>query len=714
MSLGDLEAPAPGRSFHPDGRWRIELFGGLSASSGGWKVPHFPGRPVAALLARLAMQPQRRHAREELIELLWPGVELHVGRNRLRQVLSTLRGLLDGPGSGGHQIVIADRTTVCLDASRVVCDVSEFERACRARRDEAARGLYRGELLPGFYDSWIIAERSRLEAMHDQLVERAAAVGTQDADRTATSAPDAQAAGRPLRSRITGLPSYLSSFVGRRREWRQCLESIGRHRLVTLTGMGGCGKTRLATEVAQACVAFDIAFFVDLSECRDAAEIGAHLRVAARLPMRTGAALDQVVQHVKERRALFVLDNFEQLVGSGGAEVLGELLASLPLAHALVTSRRVLRLPGEQEQALAPLPVPDLGDDLAEAARNPSVALFLGRARAVRGDFRLDATNREDVLVLCRALEGLPLALEIAASRVRTYSLREMRAELARGLAQLVRRAPHGSDASRHASLQTAIDWSWRLLSPRVQGFLGDLTVFRGGFAPADARGVIGAEDTHDLLDILVADSILVAGPDIDGDPAKGRRFQVLESVREFVAGRIDAPRAADVRRAHRAYFLSEAMALAERHQQVPTTALGNFIGALRSALDDAEHELALALLLALKEQWESVGTPPEALTLMRRRGTDRACRNSATRQLPEHACTAPVARGASAGSTRLCDEGAAGGGRRPGIEGRSDVRPHACRMGVEARRREGDRCGQGGSATGARGRRPAKRKHRR
>lgn len=618
MSISDLDASKSGRGGRPNGHWRIEVLGGMSARNGEWQVGRFAGRPVAALLARLALFPQRSHSREELIELLWPEVDIDVGRNRLRQVLSTLRSLLGTPGSQAGGIVIADRTTVRINSDCVACDALEFEAACRRRDDALARTLYRGGLMPGFYDSWIVAERSRFEAMHERLTERDASAAPHPAAfavRVSTDPPVAV----HQRTGAARLPSYLSRFVGREQESSQCLALIEDHRLVTLTGTGGCGKTRLAAEVARAAVSFETVVYIGLADCHDGAELADHLRVATRLPVTAGAAFDQVTSHLKERRALLVFDNFEQLVGSGGTEALAGLLAALPLAHALVTSRRVLHLPGEQEYALSPLPVPGIDDDLPRAACNPAVTLFIDRARGVRGDFRLTAANREDLLVVCRTLEGLPLALEIAASRIRTYSLREMRSELVQGLCVLVRSAPHVASDSRHASLQAAVDWSWRLLTPRTQRFLGDLTVFRGGCSSADVQAVTGAEDAHDLLDVLVADSLLAMDPGGDDGTGREHRFQMLESVREFVASRIDPSRGAGLRRAHRAYFLSCAMTLAERHQPILAPGLGNYTEALRSALDDGEHAVCLSLLLALKEQWETVGTPPEALALMRR-----------------------------------------------------------------------------------------------
>ncbi len=124
-----------------DGQWRVELLGGLRASSGSLVVDHFPGRPVATLLARLVLFPKRSHGREELIELLWPGTPVDVGRNRLRQVLSTLRGLLEPPGSGAISVIVADRQTLHLNDAAVSCDALDFEQAFRGRRDEVALAL---------------------------------------------------------------------------------------------------------------------------------------------------------------------------------------------------------------------------------------------------------------------------------------------------------------------------------------------------------------------------------------------------------------------------------------------------------------------------------------------------------------------------------------------------------------------------------------------
>ncbi|MFY9514519.1 MAG: hypothetical protein WAQ05_26430, partial [Rubrivivax sp.] len=151
--------------------WRLQLLGGLQAGNGRQQITRLPSRAVAALLARLALWPERTHAREELVELLWPGVELAVGRNRLRQALSTLKSLLDSPDQ--PPVLLADRLGVRVAPGALHCDVHDFESACRAGRYDEAAACYRGELLPGFYDTWIDEERLRLAALADHATQRA-------------------------------------------------------------------------------------------------------------------------------------------------------------------------------------------------------------------------------------------------------------------------------------------------------------------------------------------------------------------------------------------------------------------------------------------------------------------------------------------------------------------------------------------------------------
>ena len=190
----------------------MQLLGGLVARQGEWCLTHFGNRNAAVLLARLALYPQRSHAREELIELMWPGVELQAGRNRLRQALFTLRQLLEPAGSVAVPVLMADRASVQVVPGTLGCDALEFEQALREGRLVQARELYRGDLLPGFYDDWIADERLRLAALADHL-DQAPIAAAPAITSERREPPAVSAAVRVLDG--PALPVYLTRFVGR-------------------------------------------------------------------------------------------------------------------------------------------------------------------------------------------------------------------------------------------------------------------------------------------------------------------------------------------------------------------------------------------------------------------------------------------------------------------------------------------------------------------
>jgi predicted ATPase len=584
------------------GVWQVRVLGGLEARNGDVVLTHFVSHAIAALLARLALFPRRQHPREELVELLWPGVDIDVGRNRLRHALSTLKRLLEPPGVEPGSVLAADRRGVQLAPGAMACDALDFERCVRERRHADARRLYRGELLPGYYEDWVQDERARLIALHDRLGD----------DLAAPLAPEpAPPAGPPT------LPGYLTSCLGRDADGARLAGLVAEHRLITLTGAGGCGKTRLAVEVARAAAGFDCVCFAALADCAAPGEAASQLRAALQLPLGSGDPLDQAVTMLATCRPLIVLDNFEQLVQAGGPGWVETLLARVPQLHLLVTSRRVLGVAGEREFALEPLAWPEPRAGLEEVARCASVALFVDRARAVRPEFRLTEQNQEAVAALCRALDGLPLAIELAASRSRAFSPRDMLAALSERFTWLARPAARGAERPlRHDSLRAAIDWSWQLLAPREQRFLLALSVFRGGWSAAAAQAVCEEPDAHALLEVLTADSLLRSDTDAGG----AMRFFMLDMIREFLRERLAPEAALRLRRQHRAHCLATALGLQARGVlTVDEAELPNFHEALRSAVDDADHALALTLALALRSQWESHGISPEGLALLQR-----------------------------------------------------------------------------------------------
>lgn len=654
--------------------WRVGLLGGVQLDGAAQTLHRLPSRAVAALLARLALWPQRLHAREELVELLWPGVTLVVGRNRLRQALSTLKSMLEPPGQPA--LLRADRLGIRVVAGSLQCDVHDFEALVREGRASEARAVYRGELMPGFYDEWIVQERLRLAALHEHVAE-AAPMGPQPPpSRPAAPSADTGLADAAnvawLRPR---LPSYLTRYFGAEpgaaqpgdttigrdrdrdrnrdgasdadhdRQAGRLRQQVLAHRLVTLLGPGGAGKTRLAVELAHVLRAarvnveagveaavgagagagaglegkappqrFDTVAFAALVACSDSAQMLSAIQAGLRSAGDSAVSTDRLVAALADTKTLLVLDNFEQLVDTA-APVVGELLARLPGLHVLVTSRRALGLDGEREFAIAPLAVPDAGAAAAQAANNPAVALFVDRARAVRTDFHLGARNTESVVALVRWLHGMPLAIELAASRVRSMApgvmLQRLRsAEPGAGALDLLARSgPRGGLDPRHASMRPVIDWSWHLLDSNQRSLLAHITVFDGSFSAAAAAQVAGSSSpaaVADHLDQLAAHSLLRVVSGGDGSP----RLVLDEVIREFASEALPAEAAKAARSRHRAGLVGWAQALG---RAAPLSKfddeLANVYGALRSAHLDAAPLDALELALALRTHWESAGT---------------------------------------------------------------------------------------------------------
>ena len=621
-------APESAALIHPEALWQVQLLGGLRARRGDIKLDNLGGRGVGVLLARLALYPQRSHAREELIELIWPGVDIATGRNRLRQALFTLRQLLEPVGPVNAPVLIADRHSVRVVAGALNCDVAHFERSARAGRASEAVALYTGELLPGFYNEWIHDERLRLAALFD----RANAVLPLKSPPLFKATPAAPIAPSPaIQLRRNPLPIYLTRFFGRDADRERLRAEVLGHRLVTLLGPGGSGKTRLAVELAAALrdgaarneERFDLVAFVPLAGCTTRAQMLDALLAGLQLRQHEDDPLDRLVDALAGRHALLVLDNFEQL-GGIAEDLVAALVSRLPLLHLLVTSRRVLGLDGERELAIPPLELPRADTPFEQTAINPAVALFIDRARAVRSNFHLGATNVAAVLALVQLLEGMPLAIELAAARVRSITPAAM-VELLRGaraapagqtMALLQRSGPRSGSDLRHASMLAVIEWSWRLLAPAQAQFMVGLTVFHGGFSAEAAQAVCGDPTGHTgvRIDELVAHSLLRVIDNSEGTA----RYASFEPVREYAALQIDDKAARALRLRHRSWLAAWAHALpatpslAEVRAETP-----NLLGALASALEDGEHAAAIEMMLPLRRVLEDVELPAEGLAAL-------------------------------------------------------------------------------------------------
>jgi predicted ATPase/class 3 adenylate cyclase len=352
------------------------------------------------------------------------------------------------------------------------------------------------------------------------------------------------------------LPRQVTTFVGREAEITSLSESIHSSSLVTLTGVGGVGKTRLALQVAAEVVPGfrDGAWFVELAGLRDPEAVPNVLVVMFGLQPRSGSSpTDALVEFLAGKDMLLVLDNCEHLLRAA-ADLVDQVVRGCPGVRVLATSRESLNVGGERIVGVASLEVPDDGLELDTMARCDAVTLFVQRAQAVRASFVLDATNAGAVAQICRRLDGIALAIELAAARVAMLTPMDV----ARRLDQRFRLLAGGqrSSVERHQTLRGAIDWSYELLSEHEQLLLTRLSVFSGGFSLEAAEvvasgGLIESDDVFELLAALVARSLVVA--DTEGIDT---RYRLLETIRQYAQEHLDGGGNVDeLRGGHGAYF---------------------------------------------------------------------------------------------------------------------------------------------------------------
>lgn len=330
------------------------------------------------------------------------------------------------------------------------------------------------------------------------------------------------------------LPLQLSSFIGRRREITACLGHMDESRLVTLTGVGGCGKSRLMLRVAEGLTDQypDGIWFVDLAPFSDPARLNAMLAAALDLRETPGQSLAQTVTtHLRERRALILFDNCEHMLAAMANQAT-DLLHECKSLSILATSREAMHIEGERVYPVPPLSLPGPTADHRAVARSESARLFVERSALVRPGFALDEKSAPIVAEICRRLDGIPLALELAAARMRSLGIGEIRTRLDQRLRLLTGGSRTGM--SRHQTLRATIQWSHDLLSAREQCLLRDLSVFAGGFSAEAAAAIVGKEidesEVRDLLLALVEKSLVSLEP----VPAPEPRFRFLETVKQY------------------------------------------------------------------------------------------------------------------------------------------------------------------------------------
>jgi predicted ATPase/DNA-binding SARP family transcriptional activator len=444
--------------------------------------------------------------------------------------------------------------------------------------------------------------------------------------------PSADAA--PARTARTNLRAQLTSFVGRDSEVVDIGDALKDNRLVTLTGPGGAGKTRLATEVGArlADTTPDGVWLVPLAPLRDPADVPhavlatlglrerALVPAGLSVPLPPADATDRLVAALTASRALIMLDNCEHVIDAVAA-LSDRVLAACPDVQVLATSREALGITGERLWPVPPLGMPP-ADVTAEHAREyPSVRLLAERARAVRPDFTIDDGNVAAVAAICRSLDGMPLAIELAAARMRAMSP----AQVAERLGDRFRLLTGGSRTAlpRHQTLRAVVEWSWDLLTGAERTLARRLSVFGGGATLTAAEQVcagdgLAAYEVVDALAGLVDKSLVEMGSAVGGGEL---RYRMLETVRAYGAEMLAAAgEATGVGAAHTGYFLSlltEAEPLLRTAGQLRWLGVldaeqGNITAAMRRSVAARDAETALRLLAAGCWYW-----------LVRGRGTE-------------------------------------------------------------------------------------------
>ncbi len=538
--------------------------------------------------------------------------------------------------------------------SQLVADVEELAAAHPLRerlRGQLMRALYaagrQAEAL-AVYDQTrrLLADRlgvdpsPELSAIHlailraDPDLTTPATLAPQNTQATPTTSAQPETLATPAtpaasngRHRVGHLPAQLTSFVGREDELERVGKQLGDTRLVTLTGPGGAGKTRLALEAAtlKAPELPDGAWFVPLAPVRDAGEIPAAVLAALGIPEVVWVAdarralapppLERLADALASQRLLLVLDNCEHVIDAV-ARLAARVLADAPGVRILATSREPLGVTGETLCPVPSLPLPPAGAGAAEATRYAAIRLFRDRAAAVRPGFTVDEDTVAPVIAICTALDGIPLAIELAAARLRSLTLTQVESRL-NDRFRLLGTGPRATP-DRHQTLRAIVDWSWDLLGGDERAVLRRLSVFRGGATPDAAGQICGrleagpgaASDIGDVIDViasLVDKSLVTATGNTDV------RYRLLETVRVYADERLtEAGEKQQVQAAHAAYFL----AMAEDAEPRLRTAEqllwldrlhadhDNFSAALRYALDRRDGELGLRLVASLMWYW--------------------------------------------------------------------------------------------------------------
>jgi non-specific serine/threonine protein kinase len=654
---------APKRGYTPHNQ-RIEvlevrLIGTFDIRCDGKPVT-LSSRVAQSLFAYLILTAGTVHRREKLAGMFWPDQTEKKARAYLRYELWRVRKAL--AGRSGSDYLNVDDISVCFNSSvenRV--DVNELENVSEsASTDElmAALSNCQRELLPGFYDEWLVLEREHFQAVHEQKIahllellegerrwletvewaERwiSAGHGPETAYRYLMIAYDAlgdrakvassyQRCAQSLReldlepseqtralalkrTSKVNIPIPLTSFIGREKELKEVAGLFSKSRLITLTGSGGVGKTRLAIQAAGAVLNLfpDGVWFLDLAPLSDPALVPG--TAAKLLGLReTGeiSITDLLIDYLRFRKALIIFDNCEHLIEACTGLVYS-LLTGCETVSILATSRESLRVSGEIPYRVPSLeiPRPDIELTVNQLSNIESVRLFIERAAFASVDFAVSSQNVIAAAQICQRLDGIPLAIELAAARINVLTVRQI-------LNRLNHRFNILSSGSRtalprHQTLRATIEWSYDLLSASEQTLLRRLSVFLGGFTLDAAESVAAGDivlksEIIDLLGRLINKSLVTV---VDRSGADGEnRFGMLETIRQYTNEKLrETEENNRVGYRHLEFFVNlvEEIEASAEYPDQRYARLESELENLRLALDQAleSHEIIAALQL--------------------------------------------------------------------------------------------------------------------
>jgi non-specific serine/threonine protein kinase len=609
----------------------VRLLGKFEVQHGGKPIT-ISSRPAQSLFSYLILNAGIACRREKLAGMLWPDSLEETARDNLRHALWRVRKVLEA-GSATRFLHADDRTISFKSSSEYWLDAKELANVSEnASSDQliAVLSMYQGELLPGFYEEWVLLEREHLSSIlehnmarlmsllqeeqrwldvldwaerwiklgqkpepayralmyahaakgdmskaavtYERCVESLKEFGIKPSEQTlqlferlksGKMIPETGAA-IPVKEKQkdapkTNLPIPLTSFIGREKEIDRVVQMLGKHRLVTLSGSGGVGKTRLAIQASNKLLHKfrDGIWWMDLAGLNDdALVLQAVAQVAGVREVPNRPLADTLIEDFRSRQILLVVDNCEHLI-MGCAQIADRLLGACPNLKMLITSREGLGLMGEEVWHVPTLSLPESLQSLSIEllTRYEGIRLFVERATAVKSDFLLTERNAPAVAEVCQRLDGIPLAIELAAARVRVLSVEQIAARLQDRFDLLT----GGSRTAfpRHQTLRAAIDWSYDLLPVQEQTLFHRLAVFAGGWTLEEAQAICAGEELKpekilDLLTHLVDKSLLIM------EEQEGTlRCRMLETIREYARGKfLDSGEALNVRNRHLVAFM--------------------------------------------------------------------------------------------------------------------------------------------------------------